>query len=237
MIADERTRTVTHREWVLQVPVHHSEVAKALAVAARRRETEPGSTTDIEFTCGDDEIVIGYSVAGTPQRPLRECTAHCDDVERDRDEWERRAGFFGATIERCRRLAVHWSAADGAYADTWHQSSADLHATLDGPGDEPDAPTRSDDRPDDLDQFVREQAEQDPTFASEYVKAQHAARIREFEDLLASLWLYLPRHTVKQLTTEQKTLLADSVDAANARLAEADPAYGEPARVERWWAE
>lgn len=206
MQADERTRTVTHREWVLPTPAHHSEVAKALAVAHQERQAEPGYPTDIEFTHGDDEIVIGYSVAGTPQRPLRECTAHCDDVERDRDEWERRAGFFEATIKRVRRLAVHWSAAAGTYADAWHQASADLHNALDGPDDEPGAPGPE-------------------------------QRIRDLEDLLATIELHIGQHVVKQLTTEQKALFADSVDASNARLAEADPAYGEPARVERWWDE
>lgn len=99
----------------------------------------------------------------------------------------------------------------------------------------PDTPAPTAGPPDDLDVFVREQAEADPAFAASYVNAEHAARIRAFEDLLASLWLYIGRHTVKQLETGQKNLLADSVDAARARLAEADPAYGEASRVERWW--
>lgn len=90
---------------------------------------------------------------------------------------------------------------------------------------------------DDLDAYVREQAEADPEFASGYVHAQHAAQIRAHEDLLASLWLYIGRHEVKQLTTEKKNLLADSVEACSARLAQADPAYGEPKTVDRWWAE
>lgn len=203
MQADERTRTTTRHEWVLATPAHHTEVAKALAVAERKRADQPGPATDIEFTHGDDEIVIGYSVAVQPG-PIGEAV---DQILRaERDEYRRRAEFFEATIKRVRRLAVHWSGADGAYAETWHQASADLHAALDGPDDEPGDP-------------------------------DSAQRIREFEDLLASLWLHIGRHEVKQLTTEQKNLLADSVDAANARLAEADPAYGEPPRVERWWDE
>lgn len=90
---------------------------------------------------------------------------------------------------------------------------------------------------DDLDAYVREQAEADPEFASGYVHAQHAAQILAYQDLLASLWLHLGRHEVKQLTTEQKNLLADSVEACSARLAQADPAYGGPKTVDRWWAE
>lgn len=203
MHADERTRTITHREWVLPTPAHHSEVAKALAVANRKREAEPGYPTDLVFTHGDDEIVIGYSVAVQPG-PLGEAV---DQILRaERDEYRRRAEFFEATIKRARRLAVHWCGADGAYAETWHQASTDLHTTLDGPDDEPGDP--------------------DP-----------AQRLRDLEDLLASLWLYIGRREVKQLTTEQKNLLADSVDAAHARLAQGDPTYGEPSKVERWWAE
>lgn len=203
MQADERTRTVTHHEWVLPSPAHHSEVAKALAVANQKRQAEPGYPTDIEFTHGDDEIVIGYSVAVQPG-PVGEAV---DQILRaERDESRRKAEFTMATVQRVRGLAIEWSAATGSDAASWRQASMLLHAALDGPDDEPGTP--------------------DP-----------AQRIREFEDLLASLWLYIGRHTVKQLETGQKNLLADSVDAARARLAEADPAYGEASRVERWWDE
>lgn len=134
MHADERTRTITRHEWVLPTPAHHTEVTKALAVAIGRREAEPGFPTDIEFTHGDDEIVLGYSVAVQPG-PLGEAV---DQILRaERDEYRRKAESTMDTVQRARRLAVHWSGADGAYADTWHQASADLNAALGGTESEP----------------------------------------------------------------------------------------------------
>lgn len=89
---------------------------------------------------------------------------------------------------------------------------------------------------DDLDAYVREQAEADPEFASGYVHAQHAAQIRAHEDLLAAVWLFIDwRHVTERLTTEQRALFASSVEASSARFAEADPSYGEPVKVDRWW--
>lgn len=61
---------------------------------------------------------------------------------------------------------------------------------------------------------------------------------RDLQDLLASIWLYIPWQWVtSQLTTEQKELFADAIDAHGARLNRADPAYrAEPVSpVERWW--
>jgi len=58
-----------------------------------------------------------------------------------------------------------------------------------------------------------------------------------FEDLLAVIELYIGRFVVQRLTTEQRNLFAAAVDASNARRAAADPAYGEPRKVERWWSE
>lgn len=90
--------------------------------------------------------------------------------------------------------------------------------------------------PDDLDAYVREQAEVDPEFASGYVHAQHAAEIRAHEDLLAAVWLFIDwRHVTERLTAEQRALFAVAVEASSARFAEADPSYGEPVKVERWW--
>lgn len=87
---------------------------------------------------------------------------------------------------------------------------------------------------DDLDAYVREQAAQDPAFAAEYVRAQHAARIRAFEDLLGVIELHIDwRHVAKQLTTGQKNLFTDSVDAWCARIAGDD----EPSGADRWWDE
>jgi hypothetical protein len=58
---------------------------------------------------------------------------------------------------------------------------------------------------------------------------------RAYEDLLASLWLYINwRFVTKQLTTEQKELFADAVDASHARANADDPDLG-PYSVERWW--
>lgn len=66
--------------------------------------------------------------------------------------------------------------------------------------------------------------------------------VREaFEDLLASIWLYIDwRYVTRQLTTEQKNLFADSIDRAHDRMdaeegrdLERDPRIG----VDRWWNE
>lgn len=62
-------------------------------------------------------------------------------------------------------------------------------------------------------------------------------RRHAYEELLAALWLYIGRYEVKQLTTGQKNLLADAVDAMRARRAGVDPAYDGPGMVDRWWAE
>ncbi|MGH3587242.1 MAG: hypothetical protein ACRDQ0_13045 [Pseudonocardia sp.] len=52
----------------------------------------------------------------------------------------------------------------------------------------------------------------------------------EYQDLLASIWLYVKwRYVTKQLTTEQKELWADAVEASG------DP--DEPTAVDRWWRE
>lgn len=75
--------------------------------------------------------------------------------------------------------------------------------------------------------------------AAEGVVAAEEARrgeaSRAYEDLLASLWLYIPwRFVTSQLTTPQKELLADAIDASHARADAEDPDLDAYA-VDRWW--
>jgi hypothetical protein len=92
------------------------------------------------------------------------------------------------------------------------------------------------DSPDDLDQLIREQAAADPRFATGYIEAQYSARLRALDDLLAAVWLFIDwRHVTERLTAEQRTLFADAVEASSARIAQADPTYGEPVMTDRWW--
>ncbi len=67
--------------------------------------------------------------------------------------------------------------------------------------------------------------------------AGDADRIEALEGLLASIELYIDwRYITRQLTTEQKELLADAIEAASARTHAADPVGApEPRTVERWW--
>lgn len=63
------------------------------------------------------------------------------------------------------------------------------------------------------------------------------AEQREYEDLLGSIWLYIKwEYVTRQLTTAQKELFADAVDAWSARLNAGEP---EDLQVEsgtrRWW--
>lgn len=63
-------------------------------------------------------------------------------------------------------------------------------------------------------------------------------RVSALEDLLAALWLHVDwRYVTVRLTVEQRELFAAAVEAHSARLAEADPSYGQPHTVDRWWAE
>ena len=56
-------------------------------------------------------------------------------------------------------------------------------------------------------------------------------KIEAFEDLLSDLYLYINwKYVTRPLTTEQKNLLADSIDNAYIREENDD---GD--RVERWW--
>lgn len=133
MHADERTRVVIHREWILDTPAHHTEVAKALTVAGQKREAETGNVGDIVFTHGDDQIVIGYQVEGSPTGLRREAEAR---LQAERQEFRRAAESAEATLKRVQDLAVEWSAVSGPSAANWREASRILHATLDGPSDE-----------------------------------------------------------------------------------------------------
>lgn len=54
---------------------------------------------------------------------------------------------------------------------------------------------------------------------------------QEYEDLLDSIFLYISWYWVtKQLTTRQKELFADAVDASSRRLEPEDPLV-----TDRWW--
>lgn len=54
-------------------------------------------------------------------------------------------------------------------------------------------------------------------------------------DLVASMDLYIGRHEIKQLTTEQKELWADLVDSYSVNLGNEDPSMLPPGRTSRWW--
>lgn len=58
---------------------------------------------------------------------------------------------------------------------------------------------------------------------------------REYQDLLGAIWLYIPwQFVTKQLTTPQKELFADAVDASSVRLNAEDPDLG-AGPAARWW--
>ena len=58
---------------------------------------------------------------------------------------------------------------------------------------------------------------------------------RDYDDLLGSVWLYIPwKFATLHLTTKQKELFANAVDASNARANADDPDLG-MSPVERWW--
>lgn len=54
------------------------------------------------------------------------------------------------------------------------------------------------------------------------------------DELIAALWLYTSQHTWTQLTTEQKDLFADIVDAAGVARQVDDGEELHPV-VQRWW--
>lgn len=65
--------------------------------------------------------------------------------------------------------------------------------------------------------------------------ARRGDALRPYEDLLASIWLYIPwQYVTKQLTTPQKEMFADAIDAAHARR-DAEESEPDGYLVERWW--
>jgi hypothetical protein len=134
MLAEQRTRTVAHKEWTVPSPAHHTDVQSAYAVALSRQEQETGPVSDIEFRTEDDLLVLGYTTETSDESRGRVC----EDIELDRDQWRRKAEFSKATLRRVRQLAINWSASpDGTLRQ---EASRELHETLDGPGDEPGQP-------------------------------------------------------------------------------------------------
>jgi hypothetical protein len=64
-------------------------------------------------------------------------------------------------------------------------------------------------------------------------RRETAERITAYEDLLGSIWLYIGwRYVTKQLTTAEKEMFADAVEASSRRLHDD---IGEPTGVDRWW--
>lgn len=210
MHADERTRVVIHREWVLDTPAHHTEVAKALMVAGQKHDAEPGHASDIVFDHGDDYLIIGYEVE---QEHASELGHAVDKIVRaDLAEWRRKAELFQATIARVRELARTWASwPDGTLRE---QAGRELLHVLDlpaaGTGAKAGEPAHlGGPSPDD------------------------AATVRAYEDLLGAISLYVDwRFVTKQLTTEQKNLWADAHDAWSSRMD-----HDEPSKAERWWAQ
>lgn len=63
-------------------------------------------------------------------------------------------------------------------------------------------------------------------------------RVAELESVLESLWLHVGRYEVSQLTTAQKELLADVIDADHERQDSEDGYTGTDmaySKTERWW--
>lgn len=68
---------------------------------------------------------------------------------------------------------------------------------------------------------------------SETAKARDS-RIEALEDVVATLWLHIGHHAESQLTTEQKEILADAVDAQRTRQ-DPQPTDPGPQQFDRWW--
>ena len=135
MHADERTRVVIHREWVLGAPAHHTEVAKALTIAGQKHDAEPGHPSDIVFDHGDDYLIVGYQVEQERPRVIGQVAEA--SLLADRDEWRRKAELFQATITRVRELAGTWATwPDGTLRE---QAGRELLHVLDLPAPAADA--------------------------------------------------------------------------------------------------
>lgn len=69
--------------------------------------------------------------------------------------------------------------------------------------------------------------------AAEHAAAEAEADVRDLEDLLGAIELYVKwRWVTKQLTTPQKERWADAVEAWSARL---NDGTNETTHVDRWW--
>ncbi|WP_433259254.1 hypothetical protein ACQPYK_49640 (plasmid) [Streptosporangium sp. CA-135522] len=69
---------------------------------------------------------------------------------------------------------------------------------------------------------------------AERAEAELVQQAEPHEDLLASIWLYIDwRDVTRQLTTEQKNLFADAVEAFSLRRDDEPP--DAPLTVDRWW--
>jgi hypothetical protein len=95
---------------------------------------------------------------------------------------------------------------------------------------------RFDQRAADLrDEFGRMVAHLESQLASARRRLDAAKAPAAYEDLLASIWLYVNwRYVTKQLTTPQKEMFADAVDASHARMNADDPDLG-AGPADRWW--
>ena len=60
--------------------------------------------------------------------------------------------------------------------------------------------------------------------------------VRDMQDTMAYVDLHISQYPIRKLTTEQKELWADAVDASNARADEREN-YDEPSVYRRWWRE
>ena len=88
-----------------------------------------------------------------------------------------------------------------------------------------------------LDGVHFDQSTQDELLGIEVLGAHDVAvdgfSCAEMREILAVIYLYVPwRYVTKQLTTEQKNLWADVIDAHSQEVFPDDPIY-----VSRWWQE
>ncbi|MGW6292454.1 hypothetical protein [Streptomyces sp. NPDC055058] len=83
MEAEERRVTIDRYEWALQSPAHHTELAKVVAVAEKKRAELAArrvATGDVHVTAADNELVVSFEaarpkVATRSTRPAHEAEA------------------------------------------------------------------------------------------------------------------------------------------------------------------
>lgn len=66
--------------------------------------------------------------------------------------------------------------------------------------------------------------------------AAQAELVRQMQDMIAYVDLHIGEYPIRKLTTEQRELWADSVDASGARMAK-EEGWDDPRSYERWWRE